>query len=174
MESSLAGSGCARATLQSPRVDRTGNILLISNSSRFLLSIVLIGLLVSCESAQPDRVLSLHGAWVRVMPPGMKMTAAYGEITNTGSATIEISTFDSDSYADVSLHKTILENGLSKMVPVPVLSLDPGGSEILEPGGLHLMLLQPTREFVQDDRIELSLYSTSGEKFTFTVAFERH
>ncbi len=78
--------------------------------------IMLLVVLVSCKPAPPAPILSFEDGWVRALPPGMEMTAAYGVVTNHGTDTMEISSFSSDSFADVSLHLTMVENGISKMV----------------------------------------------------------
>lgn len=93
--------------------------------------------------AEGERPLQLHDAWVRAMPPGSGMTAAYGVFENHGLEPLVITQFASDRFEDVSLHQTVVENGLSRMEPVPELVVLPGGKAVLAPGGLHLMLVKP-------------------------------
>lgn len=100
------------------------------------------------------------------------MTAAYGIFTNKGKQAIEISAFRSDSYADASLHITVVEAGISRMKRVPVKPLEPATSLVLEPGGYHLMLIKPNREIPPGDRIGLTLIATSGEEFEFSLPVE--
>lgn len=106
------------------------------------------------------------------MPPGTDMTAAYGRFTNTGAETIEIASFESDSFATVSLHQTTIEGGTSRMNPVKTWSIEPGATAVLEPGGMHLMLMQATREIVPGSMVELSFILTSGRGYHFRLQVE--
>jgi hypothetical protein len=102
----------------------------------------------------------------------MNMTAAYGRFINSGADTIEIASFESDSFASVSLHQTMIEDGTSRMKELKHWSIEPGTAAVLEPGGLHLMLMQPKREIVVGSTVELTLISTSGHGYHFTLRVE--
>ncbi len=94
--------------------------------------------------AEPESLgdLQIANAWVRAMPPGSMMTAAYANITNTTGEDVEIATFSSPQYRSVSLHQTVVdENGVSKMEEIPQLVIAAGQTVVLEPGGKHLMLM---------------------------------
>lgn len=137
-------------------------------SNLFVLTVLLAG----CEPDPTAPILSLEDGWVRAVPPGMKMTAAYGRFTNHGMDTIEIISFSSDSFTDVGLHQTTMENGVSKMEQVSDWSLSPGTRTVLKPGGLHLMLMDPTREIRPGDSIGLTLIAANGEQYRFSLPVE--
>jgi len=130
--------------------------------------------MLACSGNATNAHLSLDNGWVRGMPPGTNMTAAYGRFINSGADTIEITSFESDSFASVSLHQTTIEDGTSRMQELKHWSIEPGATAVLEPGGLHLMLMQPTREIVAGSTVELSLISTSGQGYHFTLKVEAH
>jgi len=100
------------------------------------------------------------------------MTAAYGRIANGGAESVEITSFESEDFANVSLHVTTIENGVSKMKSAPKITLAPGASAVLEPGGLHLMLMQPTRKVRPGDSIGVTLVTAGGERFAFKLPVE--
>jgi len=133
---------------------------------------LLLVILTSCEPVAPPSSLSIEDGWVRAIPPGMKMTAAYGVISNHGSDSMEIASFSSDSFAAVSLHRTSVVNGISKMEPQLVLKLPGGASTVLEPGGLHLMLQNPMREIRPGGTVGLTLKTAKGEMFQFSLPVE--
>lgn len=133
---------------------------------------VFAALLAGCEPVSPAPGLSLEDGWVRAVPPGMKMTAAYGSFTNQGMQTIEIISFSSDSFTDVSLHQTKIEKGVSTMKPLTGLLLAAGSSTTLQPGGLHLMLMNAKREIHPGDNIGLILVAANGEQFRFALPVE--
>ncbi|HLF31523.1 MAG TPA: copper chaperone PCu(A)C [Xanthomonadales bacterium] len=100
------------------------------------------------------------------------MTAAYGRFTNQGATTVEITSFRSDSYEQVTLHRTVNENGISRMEQQTGWSQSPNTAMVLEPGGHHLMLMNPMREVRPGDSIGLTLISASGEEFPFKLPVE--
>jgi copper(I)-binding protein len=122
------------------------------------------------ESTEPD--ISMQSAWVRAMPPGMSMTAAYGNFINKLPHPVEIHTFGSDSFDNVSLHQTIIEDDVSKMVAVPILLLEPGVQVSLRPGDLHLMMMSPTKQLSPGDQVELRFLSSDGQSFVFMLPVE--
>lgn len=134
--------------------------------------LLIVALLAACEPVPPASTISMENGWVRALPPGMSMTAAYGVIGNHGSDTIEISSFTSDSFADVSLHRTTVENGVSSMERLPGLTQSAGATTVLEPGGLHLMLMGPTREIRPGSTVDLTLTTAGGQHFRFSLPVE--
>lgn len=141
--------------------------------SYFIFLVLIIpALLVACNPASPESTLSFEHGWVRAMPPGARMTAAYGVITNIGSDPITISSFTSDSFAAASLHRTRIKNGVTSMEQLPGLTQSAGDSSVLEPGGLHLMLMNPTREIRPGDSVGLTVTTSGGRKFQFSLPVE--
>src|SRR3546814_14773037 len=73
----------------------------------------------------------------------MPMLAGFGRIDNGCAAPLVIVGASSPAFADVSVHQTSIVDGVSRMRAVPELRIAADGSAVLEPGGIHLMLLQP-------------------------------
>lgn len=128
--------------------------------------------LAACAPAAPPELEATDG-WVRVMPPGSRMTAAYATLEWPGDEPLVVSTWRSDAFGDVSLHRTVRSEGVSRMEAVPEVVLAPGSSLALEPGGLHLMLMQPSRELQPGDSVGITLVSDSGREFRFDLPVER-
>jgi len=127
--------------------------------------------LASVAYAEQD--LAFEAAWIRALPPGMKMTAGFGLLRNDGAQAIELSAFSSPQFGDVSLHRTELVEGLSRMREVPSLKLAPGETIALEPGGYHLMLMMPVAPIAVDERITLDISAEDGRVFRFELPVER-
>ena len=100
------------------------------------------------------------------------MTAAYGVFFNHGPETINVTAFASDSFTDVSLHKTTVKDGVSRMEHVSGLTLPAGGGSVLEPGGMHLMLMKPAHELHAGDMVSLTLSATNGRTYQFSAPVE--
>ncbi len=129
--------------------------------------------LVACDPQTSNTLPEFRGAWIREAPPGARMHAAYGTLTNPSDQTVRIDGFSSEQYQDVSLHETILQHGKSRMRPIPILVLQPRQDTILQPGGLHLMLSGPRSEIKVGAVINLSAHSTDGQVFHYQVHVER-
>jgi copper(I)-binding protein len=74
------------------------------------------------------------------------MRAGYATLRNAGDAPLQVLRIRSDAFGDVSLHATVIENGVARMREIDDLRIAPGEQVVLEPGGKHLMLMQPRRE----------------------------
>jgi copper(I)-binding protein len=111
--------------------------------------------------------------WVRAIPPGMKMTAGFGVLSNPGPAAIEITSFTSSAFGDVSFHRTELVDGISKMREVPVLSIATGATVVLEPGAYHLMFMMPTGHIQPGQVIVVEMITVDGRSFSFEMPVER-
>ena len=118
--------------------------------------------------------MQFEDAWVRATPPGVKVTAGFGRLVNHMDAKLEIRAYTSPAYGDVSLHETVIEDGISRMREVPILSIPAGDEVELAPGGYHLMLMMPTQSSGPPDRVVLQIEETGGQRFSFTLPVERH
>jgi hypothetical protein len=133
---------------------------------KIILIVILALLTAACK---PDPGLALEKGWVRALPPGSQMTAAYGTLTNQTGYAIELTAYRSDRFGSVSLHRTVVEDGVSSMKPQAAIRLEPGSSITLEPGGLHLMLMRPANDVSAGDWVELAVITSNGEEFMFSL-----
>jgi len=132
--------------------------------------IVLAGMLAGQACAESP--LEVSKAWVRAAPPGTMMLAAYAGLRNPGESEIRLSEARSDAFGFVEIHRTVEEDGVSRMRAAGVLTLAPGASLTLEPGGLHLMLMRPRRTLAEGDSIVIELDLEDGRSVAaeFVVA----
>ena len=131
-------------------------------------------LLAACSPPGVNSALEFEEAWVRATPPGAMMTAGFGRLINHTDASLEITAYTSPDYGDVSLHQTVIENGVSRMREVPELSIPPGSEIELAPGGYHLMLMVPTQASGPHERVVLHIDEAGGRRFSFEIPVERH
>jgi copper(I)-binding protein len=96
--------------------------------------------------------------------PGSNMSAGYLVLANRGEDPITITGITSPQFASVELHETIEEDGISRMVELAALTIPPASQIELEPGGKHLMLINPRGdpgpvqlEFHSGDTVILSI-----------------
>jgi hypothetical protein len=128
--------------------------------------------LLACSPTPQSPELRLVGGWVRAMPEGASMSAAYGTLQWHGDEPLVIAEWHSDAHGDVSLHRTVERGGQIRMEAAPPAAILPGGSLSLQPGGLHLMLMQPGRELAPGDSVSITVISDSGRNFRFDLPVE--
>lgn len=135
-----------------------------------------VAVLTACEpgpepGSEPGS-LEFVDSWVRAAPPGTQMTAAFGVLQNETDSELEITAWSSPAYADVSLHRTEIVEGVSKMREVPVLVIPAGESVALAPGGYHLMLMMPLQDVESGQSVPLHATTLDGRGFRFEAPVE--
>lgn len=114
--------------------------------------------------------LTVQDAWIRGAPPGAMVTAAYAKLYNGGNQLLRVDGAFSSEFGGAELHRTIVENGISRMLHGQALELLPGARSALEPGGWHLMLFRPVRAFKAGEQVPLALRcGTQASEFVFDV-----
>lgn len=131
-----------------------------SGVSRILLAVCL-GCVALGVAAQDCR-REVRDGWIRLVPGGMPMHAGFGRIENGCRAPMVIVAASSPAYDRVDLHRSTLENGVSRMRAVPELRIAAGKAAVLQPGGLHLMLMRPASKLAPGDRVEVSFELSDG------------
>ena len=112
-------------------------------------------LIISMPSvAQP---LHVSDAWIKNLPPAIPMRAGYMQLMNHDANPATIVSISSDAFEKVEIHQTMNIDGVMSMHPINTLVLEANGMVSLKPGGMHLMLMKPTRELKIGDEIELVL-----------------
>lgn len=137
-------------------------------------SIFLAALLLAACTPEPEGpALTFESSWIRAVPPGHGMTAGFGRLANHGAEDIELVSFGSPTWADVSLHRTELVDGVSRMREVKSLTVPAGGAVELAPGGYHLMLMMPSGPVAEGDSVTLTMAAADGRTFLLEVPVER-
>ncbi|GAB2658897.1 hypothetical protein GCM10027193_11190 [Arenimonas aestuarii] len=106
----------------------------------------------------------IESPWVRSAPPGAASLAAYLVLRNPCGSDIEVVGVESLDFGMPMMHRTVEENGMSRMRPAGRLVLAPGESLRFEPGGLHLMLMRPLRPLADGDVARLRLVLADGRR----------
>jgi copper(I)-binding protein len=104
--------------------------------------------------AQP---LHVTDAWIKNLPPAVPMRAGYMQLMNHDANTATIVSISSNAFKKVEIHQTINNDGVMSMHPIKSLVLEANGMVSLKPGGMHLMLMKPTRELKIGDEVEIVL-----------------
>lgn len=108
--------------------------------------------------------LTVSGAWVREGPPTTAVLAAYMQIDNGGVQDRTLVGASSPQFETVEIHRTEIVDGVARMLPQERLVIPVGGGVTLEPGGLHLMLIQSRQPLTQGDRVTIRLRLDDGSE----------
>lgn len=96
-------------------------------------------------------------AWSRAMPPGSTVGAVYFTLNNPGPEARFLTAVSTPVAAAAELHRTLVEDGMSKMRPAGIIEIAPGATLSAEPGGLHVMLRDLKQPLVAGTTIPLEL-----------------
>ena len=115
-------------------------------------------------AAQSAADLAVEDAWVRALPPTQSTTAAYLTLVNGGAQTIEVASASAEIAGRVEFHTTREVDGYMRMEQLSGLSVPPGQSLALAPGGAHLMLLDLARMPAVGETVRLCLRTSSDQE----------
>jgi copper(I)-binding protein len=117
--------------------------------------------------------LEVKNAWVREAPPGMKMTAGYMTFVNDDPEDITVKSISSPQFGFVEMHRTEMNGDRAKMVRQNQIILQGNSSFPFMPGGYHLMLMEPVKQFKEGDIVEFKLSLGNGETFSFSSPVQK-
>ena len=118
--------------------------------------------LAIASPANAETDLRISNAWVREAPPGSHVLAGYLTIENAGTTAVTISGISGDGFSSIEIHRTVIEDGMARMLSIGHLDIPAGDAVVLEPGGYHLMLFNPDRTLTSGDNVELLLHVSNG------------
>jgi len=95
--------------------------------------------------------------WSRATPPGATVGAGYLVIRNTGKSADRLVGAATPAAAMVQVHEIRMADGEMQMREVDDLEIPAGGSVHLEPGGLHLMLMDLVAPLVTGTTVPVTL-----------------
>lgn len=137
---------------------------------RQALFVGLILALTFVPAAGEEAGVSVRDAWVRESPPGVAMMAGYMELRNNTSRRQVLVAASSSGFETVTIHRTVVKDGVAGMVHAPQIELTPNARLIFAPGGYHLMLMNPKRTLRAGDPVVINLEFRGG--LVLPVAYE--
>jgi len=79
--------------------------------------------------------------WSRATPPRAPNGAAYMTLDNRGTEPDRLVAAESPAAERVEIHAHLMEGGIARMREVEAIEVTPGSATVLQPGGLHVMLM---------------------------------
>ncbi len=129
----------------------------------FTLAIVVF--LSSCAAPATESV-EVHDAWTR--PAAQGGTGAVYFVIHS-SAAEELTRVSSDVAEAVEMHESKMNGDVMEMRQLQSIPLGAGEEVLLEPGGLHVMLVNLERDLKAGDEIEITLHFKSYQDLPLRV-----
>lgn len=105
----------------------------------------------------------VENAWIREAPPAATAMAGYMVVKNPGGSDKVLVAASSADFNNVMLHRTVVDNGLAKMIHQMAITIPARGDVTFEPNGYHVMLMGPKRALKAGNKVEITLKFKDGE-----------
>lgn len=96
--------------------------------------------------------------WTRATPGGAKIAGGYLKVTNNGTSADRLTGATTASADRVEIHEMSMTDGVMKMRPLADgLSIKPGETVELKPGGFHMMFMDVKQPLKQGETLKATL-----------------
>jgi len=133
---------------------------------------LLSGLSLAAARAEEVKAgdLVITQAWTRAPPGGAKTGGGFLTIENKGTAPDKLIGASADSAGKVEVHEMATTDGVMKMRPVEGgLTIEPGKTVKLAPGGFHLMIMELKSPLKQGGKLPVTLQFEKAGKVAVTL-----
>lgn len=111
--------------------------------------------------------IAIEGAWTRQSPPGAKVGGGYARITNRGTEADTLVGGSVPFAGRLEVHEMSVADGVMTMRQLADgLTIGPGETVVLKPGGLHLMFQALTEPPVEGEIVPVTLRFERGGEVT--------
>ncbi len=137
----------------------------------FGLSLVM-SLLVAGLGGCSRQELAIHDPWIPEAPSIVSALAGYMTIENNAGRARILVAATGPLFERVEIHETVYEtdSGVARMIRQDQVRIEPGQSFRFQPGGHHLMLINPKQAAEAGGSVALTLVFADGSRST--VDFE--
>ena len=113
--------------------------------------------------------ITVIAPYVRAVPPGQTVSAAFMQLENNADVIHTIVNASSPASRVVELHAHIHENGMMKMRRLETMDIPANDKTVLQPGGLHIMLIGLHEALKPDQKVSLTLRFADGSSKTIAA-----
>jgi cytochrome oxidase Cu insertion factor (SCO1/SenC/PrrC family) len=107
--------------------------------------------------------LTVTNARINLPPPGATTAAAYFDVVNNAGTPLTLTSATVDGAAMTELHRSAMDSkGMMTMERVLGIDVEPGKSESLVPGGLHVMIMGLKRELRAGETVKMTIGLKDG------------
>jgi copper(I)-binding protein len=116
--------------------------------------------------------ITLDHIWARATVGTARPGVVYMTIINTGKTADTLTGARTAVAGEVQIHQTRRDGGVMRMVPLDRLPIPAGGRAVLEPGGIHLMLMGLKAPLDLGDTFDITLLFEKAGAVTADVYIE--
>lgn len=109
-------------------------------------------------------MVDVEQAYVRAVPPGQPNSAAFMQLSNRDAEAHGVVDASSPAAGVVELHTHIHEGGMMMMRRIQRIDLAAQAKTVLQPGGLHIMLINLQQPLVPGEKVALTLVFEDGSE----------
>ncbi|MBK1643335.1 hypothetical protein CKO25_01425 [Thiocapsa imhoffii] len=113
---------------------------------------------------QATTTLDIMEPYARAVPPGQPNSAVFMTIANHSDQDQALIAAESESAMTVELHTHLEEDGMMRMRQIERIDIPAGERVVLQPGGLHLMLIGLKQPLEVGGIVDLTLVFEDGER----------
>ena len=133
---------------------------------------IVLSLLAASARAEDVKAgdLVISQGWSRATPGGAKIGGGYLTIENKGGAPDKLIGASAEVASEVEVHEMAMKDGVMTMRPLEKgLTIDPGKTVKLAPGGHHLMMMNLKSPLKQGDKLPVTLQFEKAGKVIVTL-----
>ena len=119
---------------------------------------------IAADALGADPPVRVEDPWVADAPPVARVRAGYLTIENLSGSEQVLLGAQSPLFDRVEIHRTEVRDGIARMTAVERLPIPPGQKVALEPGGYHLMLLEPRAPLTSGGVVPITLEWAGGQR----------
>ncbi|MFM1570859.1 MAG: copper chaperone PCu(A)C [Porticoccaceae bacterium] len=108
------------------------------------------------EQLRP-KALSFSDGYLRTMPPGQKVTAAFISVTNVSDEDCRLTSLSSPLANRVEFHQHQHVDGMMKMRPMKSVLVAAGNRVVFKPGAFHIMFFNVGHPLMAGHKTALTL-----------------
>ena len=132
-----------------------------------LFSLIMTSLILVISSLQAMAEVSVSDAWVRLLPPMSKMTAAYMKIQSDQND--RLISASSDISNVIEIHQSKMDNGVMSMQQIDGLAIPKDTLVELKPQSYHLMVMGLVKPLNESEQHRITLEFEKAGKVDIQV-----
>ena len=138
---------------------------------QYLFVLMITGLCgMTSALAEPSTgAIEVVDPYVRAVPPVSRNSAMFMQLQNSGDKAIALVSAASPAAQVVELHTHTNDNGVMRMRRVPEIEIPAGQTTVLQPGGLHVMLIGLQQKLEVGGEVEVRLEFDDGSTRTLVA-----
>ena len=137
---------------------------------RISFAVALLGLALAWQQANAGEGLKVEQLWARASLAGVRNGIVFGRLAVEGGATVELVSASTPVADHVEFHEHSMTSGVMTMRSLDGIKVEPGQTVTLQPGGMHMMLINLKQPLTAGESFPLTLKLADGDSMTVAVS----